>query len=280
MSYNTIQYNTVPYNANALSPPLSAQDDIVFNGFSFQDNCVFTEKVLNSTPQRDVEANKIPRNDGEFIVGDFYRRKIITMTGIIKTSSNSELEAKIDEMKRLTSEREGNLDIKIDGVIRRFKATLVNGNQMFEQRQHFHIVWIPFTVQFMTVEPFGHPTTFQSDPFFDQTDLNLDLQVNNAGSIHATPEIILNFSAASAVTEVTVTNNTNDQLIRASSLSIAPSDILKFDGNERLVTLNGTQIDYSGFFPRLEIGANSLTIDVTGTSATYTLTVKHLTPFL
>jgi hypothetical protein len=280
MSYNTNTYNTVPYNANALNPPISAQDSIVFNGFSFQDDCVYTERVLNSTPRRDVDINEIPRNDGEFIVGDFYRRKVITLTGIIKTTSNSLLEAKIDEMKKLTSEREGNLDIKIDGVIRRFKATLINGAQMFEDREHYHIVWAPFTVQFMSVEPFGHPTTFQSDEFLGTTDLNLDLEVFNAGTIHATPEIILNFTAVSGITEVQVTNNTNGQIIKASSLSLSVADILKFDGNERLVTLNGSQIDYSGFFPRLEIGANSLTIDLTGTSATYDLTIKHLTPFL
>ncbi len=278
--YNANPYNTALYNGIEAVSGLADQDTIVFDGFSLQNaNIVSSLLLQDSTPSRDLPANKIPQNDGEFLVGDFWRRKIITVSGTLRGSSASDLNDRIDEMKKRLRVLTGNLDIKVNGVIRRYPATLNNGLAMFSQRRHFHITFVPFSVQFLTVLPFAQSVNYVEDLFIDKTQLSSTENTSNDGTIHAEDVISLNFSAASGITAVDIENTTNGKSISISQ-SISAADLLVIDGENKTVKLNGTLIDYSGFFPRLEVGGNSFTITLTGTSATFTLSIKHKTPYL
>lgn len=279
--YNTFTYNGRPYNSTTLAPVLANQDAIVFNNFSLQ-NTIITTSILqpHNEPSREYTVRNIPRNDGKFAVGDFYREKIIKMKGTITTTTNILLEEKIEEFQRALSLESGILDIKKNDVVKRYLATLVNGNVMFDGERGSDITRIPFDLQFKVIEPFGHDVDYTARTFFNTIDLDFDEQMDNEGTARAKPIIILNFTAATSVTAVTFTNNTRGEAIKITE-NITAGDYLRFDSETLEVTLNGTVIDYDGRIDQsLNPLANSVNVTITGTSATYDLTLKHKNSFL
>ena len=277
--YNTNVFNVTPYNTLFSPSGLAAQDNIVFNGYSLQSSTVSSRIAKHEVnPTRELLRNKIPRNDGMFIVGDFWREKTIRIEGIIRQTSAALLDTEIDNFKKAMAVREGTLDIKnSSGTIRRYQATLVNVDVV--NRENYNITFVRFSLSFVSVDPFGHDVNYSEELFSDKTDLVSNEFISNIGTVRALGIYTLTFSAASGITAVQVSNNTNTELI-LSTVNISAGDVIVFDGEQRIVTLNGTQIDYSGFFPSLDTGPNSFTITLTGTSATFTLSMKYLPPYL
>lgn len=277
--FNTYTYNAATYNNIGLAIGAGSQDGIVFNGYSLQSTSVITtDLIVDNYPSREFDIDNIPRGDGRIYLNDYWRTKRITLKGYIKKDTNSLLEAEIDDFKYALSAPEANLDVKIDGVIRRFVASCTNAD-VFSGRQGYHITLVPFTLQFDCLKPFGTDTEYTVYDWLAQTGLTLNEQVENYGTAEATPVIIYNFSAASSVTGLTFTNNATSQSITITE-TISTGDYLRIDGENKEVTLNGSVVDYTGSFPRLDVGVNSFTSTITGTSATYSLTIKFYKPYL
>lgn len=278
--YNTFLYNTTQWNDSNNLLTLEDQDNIVFNEYSLQNTDIISSfLVQDSTPSRDLQISDIPRNDGRYIIGDFWREKIVSVKGIVRKSTNALLEAELDKMKKALAVREAFLDIKINGVIRRYRATLVNGNSMFQNRQHYHITFCPFEVQFLCVEPFGHSVDYIAFTLEDKTELTLEEQIDNIGTIRAKPIVILNFTQAVGITEISFKNNTRNEEIKLTK-NIVPGDYVRFDSELLEVTVNSIPQDYDGSFPLLDTDVNSVTISILGTSCQYTYTAKYLIPYL
>ena len=62
--------------------------------------------------------------------------------------------------------------------------------------------------------------------------------------------------------------------------SIAANDILVFDASSKRVTLNGTQVKFTGSFLTLPAGSNLLKFTVTGSSFSAVTTISHLPSYL
>lgn len=281
--FDSFNFNTTNYNVLALAPDAEASSSLIFNGYDLQSTDVITSILIqDNAPDRAFDTSPIPRGDGEIIVGDYWRRKVVKVKGIIKKGTAALLDAEIDAMKKALRVPEGILDIKVphnDGTVRRYQATLTNGNSMFDERQSYHVTFCPFTAEFTTVEPFGHSVLYDSASFLGTTDLVFDEQVDNLGTVRAKPVIILNVISASSVVAISFKNNTTGEEIKLTN-SVVAGDYVKFDSEEMQVTINGTVYDFTGAFPTLETGANSITITVTGSACTYDLTIKHKTPYL
>ena len=279
--FNAQNYNAVNFNNRRVPiAVVSAQDDIVFNDFSLQDSDVITSRLLHdSPPRRDFLTAKIPRADGRFSVGDFWNQKTITMRGIITKTTASLLEAKLTALKKALAVAESNLDIKVDGVIRRYVATWVNSRRAFERRESYDITKVPFDFEFACLEPFGQAVGYSADEFIGKTSLALSITSDNDGNIHAKASIGMIFNAVNSVSVVNIVNNTTGEEIEITR-AFSAGEYLKIDGEERSVEVNGTAVDYTGIFPTMNTGANSFTITITATSVTYDLTIKHRTPYL
>lgn len=278
--YNTFGHNTTNYNALASNISALSLGAIVFNGYSLQNTDIVTQFLVHDNmPDRDFDTGAIPRADGEFILGDFWRKKEVEVNGFIRKTTSSELEAEIDAMKKALAVPEANLDVTVDGIVRRYVATLINGASLFSERKNFHITFIPFSARFSCSAPFAVLTTYDSTVRYDQTSLALNEQIDNAGTVRSKSVLILDFSAASSITAINYRNNTRGEEIELTK-NINAGDYIVFDGENLEVTVNGAVQDYDGIFPLLDTGANSITITLTGASGTYTMTEKHKTPYL
>lgn len=262
---------------------LEAQDPIVFNGYSLQNIDAMSSKLVeDNTPTRDLLVNDVPKGDGKFIIGDFWREKIISIKGILRKETPELLELEIDKMKRALAVREAVLDIKRpppDGEIRRYIATLTSGYNMFSGREHYHVTFVPYELEFTCVEPFGHSIDYNYVTLFNQTALTLNEQIDNIGTIRAKPIVILNFTSVSAVTAIRFKNNLRNEEIELV-YNIQNGDYVRFDSETLEVTVNGIPQDYNGSFPLVDIGSNSITITIVGSAATYDYTSKYLIPYL
>ena len=279
--YNTYNYNTNVYDNLFAFPEITDQDSIIFNDYSLQDPTNITTQELNqdSPSTRDFKTTAVPANHGEIINGDYWRRKIIKLKGVITKSTNALLEAEIDAMKRALSKRDGVLDIKIDGVIRRYVATQINTQNMFQRRRGYHVSMCPYDIQFVCLDPFGKDVNYTSVQHFDLTTLLLEEEMNNAGSAPAQPVVILNFTAVDSISAVKFENvDTSESITLNTTVSVG--DIIRFDSENKEVKKNGVIVDYDGSFPRLDAGLNSVAVTLTGTSATYSTTLKHKNSFL
>jgi hypothetical protein len=258
----------------------SAFDDIEFDGYSLQSADVIAQDiVVYSPPSRELITYKVPRNDGGRLNGNYYRERRIRVNGIIKAASRVLLEETMDTFKRRMHTPEGNLDLKVNGEIRRITATLQNSGEMFNERKGYHINITPFSLEFLALDPFFHDTDYTASTSENITNLNFPITVENLGTIYARPVITIIFEAATSVTAFTFNNVTNGKTMLITR-AFSALDILVIDTEESTVTVNGVEVDYDGLFPTLDYGSNNCTLVTTGSSVQYTSTISFKRSYL
>lgn len=278
--YNTYPYNDTLYNNFKNRGEFEVSGPIILNDLLMQGGGITTQLILHdSAPARDFQTQPVPRGNGGVIIGDYWRSKNITLRGIIKRATNEELECFLDEFKKIVTEQEIILELTIACTQRQFLVTAVNTDRMFARRQGYNINICPFDLDLLCLNPFSLSPDYVSQSILDTEDLNLDEQFFNEGTAPSSPVMILVFTDAVNVSAVRFTNNTTNEIIELNQ-SVSPGDYVRFDAEAKQVTVNGVLADYNGAFPSLKAGSNFYTIDVTGDSAKYTLTLKHKIPYL
>lgn len=240
-------------------PLLATTDDVSFDGYGLQ-NAKITVSEANFDDSGESEFNTypLPRRDGTGFLSRFWRKKRITLRGIVKGTDASDMEAVMDEMKRSLSGTEKTLQRVTANGTRKITATLVSAN--FDRR-HYHISFCPFTLTFESQDAFWYDASNQSfsaavtsSPYVESLD--------NGGSAPADPRILLAFVSASSVTQVSF--SANNKTVTLSG-AFSAGDVLEFNGETKTALVNGTETDYGGTFPELLTGSNLCTLAVDGT---------------
>lgn len=278
--FNTFRFNEQRFNSGPLSSVLST-DLVVFNDYSLSDGTSLTiESIEDSGPDRDILGGDVPRDDGMFQLGDYWRRKEITVKGYAMATSSVLFRALIDTVRYRLSASEGNLDITEGSVVRRYIATLKNMASLFPTREHYHTTWLPFTAVFECRTPFATDRDYTiTDETMSSSPTNLG--VYNSGTAKAAAVFLVVFDSASSVTVFQVRNTTNGEKISVTpNGGIAAGDYIEFDGENKRVKINGSEANFTGSFPRLEVGGNTVEFTITGTSFSAIITVKHKARYL
>ena len=105
----------------------------------------------------------------------------------------------IDRLKKILLQNQKDLIIKVNGNPRVAKASLINGESLFD-REHFHITFLPFTLQFRVLEKF-RDITAQNYLIASQTG-NFTEEIFNSGSAKVEPIITFVFNSASGVNTI------------------------------------------------------------------------------
>ncbi len=254
-------------------------DLVVFDGFSLSDGIiVHCSNLIDSGPTRDLVGGPTPRADGQYLTADYFRNKTIEVRGIVRGTDAATLDANLDIVRAALRRREGNLDITRHGVTRRFIATLVNHDELFSNREGYHITFCPFVARFECKTPFGQDIDYTAvDTSIGTSPFNQDVQ--NLGTIEALPIVYLNFDSASSVTAANFKNLTTGEEVQFTGDLVA-GDVIIFDSEATEVTLNGEPVLFEGSLPTLDVGGNLLSITVTGASFSITTTVKFRNRYL
>jgi len=279
MSYNVNDYNAANYNAGGGFEVTLSPDLFVFNGFSLSNNStLFIGFIEDNMPVRRILGGATPREDGEYFNADYWQRKIITARGWAKAADATALELLLDNIREQLAPPQKFLDITRNSVVRRYTASLINGDRIFSGREGTWVTFTKFEIQFLCKTPFAEDRGFSSG-FVTVTTSPTNLSVCNEGTIEAEPVIVAIFDSATDVTALNVKNLTNDDEIDFTG-TLTAGDQLEFDSANKTVKLNGTEVDYTGSFPTMDVGANLFQFTTTGTSFDYTVTVKFKNRFL
>lgn len=197
--------------------------------------------------------------DGSSIPNINYPSKPIGLAGVIKGSSQADLDSRIDTFKGYLTGKDNNLDIAYGSGTRRYIATA--GTPKIQRRQNSYIA--VFQVPITCTNPFGLDTS--------ATDLWAIKNNFTSATFTETPTVGGNAPFQLPVFTITIdaltgagdylmiSNDNNNQEILIYGQGLTAGDVIVIDCVERTVTLNGDEIDYDGTFLELEPGANSIT---------------------
>ena len=289
--YNTGIYNTSLYNVpqSADSPTggagagyTSELEQISFNGFVFDGVVIPSRFNRDNTAKRTMKTTKVPRSSGRVILRDEDDSKIIRIAGSILTNSKNELDQKLHEFKNKLLKRDGILKFPDNGVVRQIKCNWINGHSAFDREANYEVSHCDYVLEFEATDvPYIQDLAYSSETLYNQTDSELSMAVSVDGSARETfPILVMIFSAGNNISNIKFENLTRNESIDID-FSVSPSggDVLIIDSETRSVSLNGTELDYNGFFPSLQYGSNLCKIAITGTSATYSPTIKFKNNF-
>lgn len=225
-------------------------------------------------PDRMLERQKLSSERGMAVLDDDYGEKTFEMSGIITGTSQSNLEQNLKTFSELMSRKAKNLDIGHGGSTLRYIAY---AEEVKIMRGSQHITHAPFKVRFVVPDGVGVDPSSVNDSNDNITDASYNNTVTILGSARPRPTITITFDSATDVTKAEITFN-GDKITVTENMSAA--DILIIDIENKKVTLNGTEKDYDGIFPRFKVGSNSYTIAMTSTDHQYDLIISYYRTYL
>lgn len=244
---------------------------ITFNNVSLiTDPYTVRSFTSEETNNKELFLYELARSRGANLVSSEYRQKRFSMIGTIKGTDKDDLEQNIDDFKALMDQSSKNLDIEYAGTTRRFVATVSKCNV---NRDYFNITFAQFEIEFTVPAGVGYDTARTENSLASITDLTQNESITVGGS--APPDdfkLTVTFTAENAITAMSFQANGNKITV---TQAFSNGDVVVFDQENLKVTVNGTEVAYTGLFPQFYVGDNAFLIELTGTSATYTRVTSY-----
>lgn len=280
--YNDIQYNEAPYGGATPITTKSSGDDFQFDGYGLQNENITISKTSHSAPPtKDISTSRVPRGNGRNILGNFDDIKVIKFSGSVRADSAAEFETLLTTIKRRVSAQNKILQItELDGTVKRWVANLQKPEKLFAKREAFHVTFMPFSIEFLCVAPYGHDEDYSASALEGVSAPTVNQTLTNTGDADADPVFYLTVLAATAVTQIDLQNVTTGEQMRVSPASLVAGDVIIFDSENKTVTQNGSPLDYQGSFLKLSPDDNNIQFDITGTSHSLDITYKHKNAYL
>lgn len=209
------------------------------------------EKIATLFAKADADGSSIPAIN--------YPSKKVNIGGIIKGSTDADLDSRIDTFKGYFTGKDKNLDIVYGSSTRRYIATPNTVSVVRQQKALF----ATFAIEFICTNPFGLDTSTSNlwtakTAFSSATFTETPTVGGNAPFQLPVITITIN-SFTGAGDYVQISNDNNGQELLIYGLGLAAADVIVIDCANRSVTVNDVEVDYYGTFLELEPGANSIT---------------------
>jgi hypothetical protein len=240
--------------------------DVSYNGNDLQTYDQTTRvgiitNVIDHTgnPDKSMSLFALADADGSSIPSINYPSKPITLEGAIKGSSAADLDDRIDTFKSYFTGKDKNLDIAYGSGTRRYIATARTIPVVRKTRP----LYATFSVDLICTNPFGIDTSTSNlwtakSAFTGNTFTETPTVGGSAPTQLPIFTITIN-SLTGTGDYVLISNDNNNQEILIYGQGLANGDVIIIDCEQRIVTINGVEVDYIGTFLELEPGANSIT---------------------
>ena len=225
--------------------------------------------TVEDVENREISVMGLARQRGGLLLNAELKPKKFTLIGAITGTDQADLDDNIDTFKELITRRSKDLDMTYGSGTRRY---IVTASKINIPREHYHIDYCPFEVEFIAPAGVGYDTTETTETQTGITDLTKNDAITIAGSAPPDVKLTLTFTAENAITSLDFLANGNKITLTAAFTS---TDVVVFDAENMKVTLNGTEVAYTGIFPEFFIGSNDYLIEAHGTSCTYNYTLAY-----
>lgn len=209
-------------------------------------------------PNRRVSIETLPRLDGAVEMQALWGTKPINMEGFISGDSRADLEEVQRALKLGLAPNKQRLVIDTLSRRGRYYNATCESLQIEEiaEKNVRHLRW---SAEFMCADPFAYDISESVVPVFT-TPNNGTIAVSNDGDAAVNPVFLITTSSAFPV-NVTIINTSTGERIAPKSTIISGNRMI-IDAERKSLTKNGVEIDYSGSFPRLAVGGNEFTFEL------------------
>lgn len=221
---------------------------------------ILTDKIRHTDLPDNVAELYVVANANKSTVEDQeFPSKAIVLTGSIHGSSQADLDDRIDTFKGYFVQRKKNLDIAYGSGTRRYY--ILKANTISVDRKD-KALFAKFSVE-LIASGFGLDTSSTNlwtakTGFTSATFTETPTIAGNA--LTQLPVITITINSLTGSGDyVQISNGNNNQEILLYGLGLAASDVIVIDCEERVVTVNGVEVDYYGTFLELEPGSASIT---------------------
>ena len=229
----------------------------------------------NSIPARKLHQAELAEADGGILTNAFYGPKSILVTGVIEGTDANQAEGYRDTLLTYLSEPNASLIFEQAGTNRVYTATMQDA-VFSDDNVGGHI---PFDIRFLCNDPFGY-----SQNQLQTTDLGVTTSgdttaVTNSGTYKIYPIIWIHLNSFTGSNDQTIVVT-----IGSSSLSITRTwtagETIYIDGINKTVLVGSTAVNYTGLFPVLEVGSNTVTVTDTFSARNIDKTIKYTYRYL
>lgn len=173
------------------------------------------------------------------------------------SSTQDDLDSRIDAFKGLFNGKNKNLDIDYSGSTRRYIAT---ANTISVERQQ-NLLFATFSVEFICTQPFGQDTS--ATVFWNQNNYTTAgytaTPTIGGNAPYQLPVFTITIDALTGAGDfIKVSNDNTNQDLMLYGLGLQAGDVIVIDCVNRVVTVNGTEVDYFGVFLEIEPGSSSI----------------------
>ena len=240
-----------------------------FGGFAFEDNGVTIEEWTDEPTLRGATV-PVPRGDIARAQDGLLGPRQISIRGIIGPDGGGSRE----QLRTLTDAfgwalRPGYRQLLRDTdryVTAEVRRLTLGADEGFS--------WVPFTAEFEAADPYWYATLESEPPAWDEPANGGTHVVANGGSATAAPIFTITVAATGELT-LTLTNAANGQAFTLNALPVTSGQELVIDCGAQTVKLAGAnRLRYfTGAFPLLHPGSNTLGLSLPGGSLTSISTI-------
>lgn len=203
-----------------------------------------------------------------------YPSKTFNLTGQIVGSTIADLDALIDTFNSYLLSQDANLDIGYGTGTRRYIATM--GPVAFVRPNG--LIAASFTLPVICTSPFGMNTSSTTAvTATGRTSANYDDTYTFLGTApYQAPIITVTLTALTGGTAkpISISNNNSGETITVTRDWTA-ADVLQIDSANSVVTVNGTEVDFTGAFPVFIPGSGSIGYSDSLTTRTFNYDVSY-----
>lgn len=240
-----------------------AVKNATFDSYDLQDaNIILTKIEHDNIPAQELKRYRIVRGDGEIITDKRFGAKRILLIGRVNGSSSADLESRLDTLReKVIGYNKVNKELVIDynATTRQYTAVCT---AFSVDRRTGTVNFAEFQIEFVSTTPFGKaPASSNLLTSTGQTTSPNNKAITVAGTAEKQKLVITvelnSFTTADDSNTITLENSDTGYAISISRVWTA-TEILVVDVENFSVTVDGTEVDYSGAFPDFAPGSRTL----------------------
>lgn len=251
---------------------------ISYNNFSFQTSKWKTRTILHkSWPEKSIDLEMRPRDDGFVIVKTYLNQKRIEIEGMLVCDSNADLRTELDNAKKALRPKEKNLDIDYGGNTIRYKASV---EEITVPEDFYHITSLPYKILFLA-DPLGKALTTNSQDYTGITTSPYTNSISVSGSDTPKPIIKFTVNSGNTLSKIAFKNLNIDNVSNSISVSqsFSATNVLEINCDEKTVQVDSSNVDFEGIFPVFTPATNSFTLTITSVSHNIDLKIVYYPTF-
>lgn len=256
-----------------------------FNSFSLQDSNFITERIVfKGYAQRENVRAKVNRREGIKLLASEFGEKEVRIEGKLIASSASDLQSKLDGLKKALTVEEGSLIIEAG---RTFLATVAD---LTIPDEHYNQTRAPYEITFILTNPFAEGDQLSVVQNVTSGIFTFSGLINISGTLFSRPSISYtppSNTGSTYIRKIELYHIPTGQTTTVSGFGSGSNQGLSYQNAltinmDNFTSLEGaSDIGNTGAFPRFDPGNNNYTLTATGAAFPGgTVTVSYKPRFL